>query len=52
VVWRAMQEHLITLHKEYTGLIDRCYPQSGIAVDFSINDILSVTTDIAASAGK
>ena len=47
-----MQEQLIALHKEYTSLIERCYPQSGIAIDFSIEDILAVTTDIAASAGK
>ena len=50
VVWRATQEQLIALHRHYTEIIERCYPQSGITLDFSIEDVLTLTNDIAAAA--
>ena len=50
VVWRAIQEQLVAFQRHWSSLIERCYPQSGIALDFSIEDILTLTNDIAASA--
>ena len=52
VVWRAIQEQLIAYHRHYSDIIERCYPQSGIALDFSIEDILTLTNDIAATASS
>jgi hypothetical protein len=31
--------------------MERCYPQSGMALDFSIEDILTVTNEVAAAGG-
>ncbi|KAJ9582030.1 hypothetical protein L9F63_003613 [Diploptera punctata] len=49
VVWRAMQEEFITQYKYIEELIQRCYPGSMIALDFSIKDILEFFSEIARS---
>lgn len=49
VVWRAMQEEFIQQYKCIEDLIQRCYPGSQIALDFTINDVLEYFSDIARS---
>lgn len=49
VVWRAMQEEFIQQYKCVEDLIQRCYPGSQIALDFTINDVLDYFSDIARS---
>lgn len=49
VVWRAMQEEFIIQYKYLEEYIQRCYPGSVMALDFSITDILSFFSEIAIS---
>jgi hypothetical protein len=49
VVWRAMQEEFIQQYKYIEELIQRCYPGSMIALDFSIQNILEFFSEIARS---
>ncbi|XP_014282653.1 exocyst complex component 1 [Halyomorpha halys] len=49
VVWRAMQEEFIQQYKYIEDLIQRCYPGAMIALEFSIEDILSFFSEIARS---
>ena len=49
VVWRAMQEEFIQQYKCIEDLIQRCYPGSQIALDFTINDVLAYFSEIARS---
>ncbi|KAI8066373.1 exocyst complex component Sec3-domain-containing protein [Gongronella butleri] len=41
VVWRGIQEELIRQHERMEKLIDRCYPDAGVHLEFSIKDLLS-----------
>jgi len=47
VVWHLMQDEFIKQYKHYDELIAECYPNSGIQLEFSINDVLSYFSDIA-----
>ncbi|XP_078682559.1 exocyst complex component 1-like isoform X1 [Branchiostoma floridae x Branchiostoma belcheri] len=49
VVWRSMQEEFISQYKHFEDLIRRCYPESGITLEFTIDDILKFFSDIAQS---
>ncbi|XP_048832225.1 exocyst complex component 1 isoform X2 [Brienomyrus brachyistius] len=49
VVWHSMQDEFICQYKHFQGLIDRCYPGSGITMDFTIQDILEYFSSIAQS---
>eukprot|EP00058_Branchiostoma_floridae_P002295 XP_002587783.1 hypothetical protein BRAFLDRAFT_92228 [Branchiostoma floridae] len=49
VVWRSMQEEFISQYKHFEDLIKRCYPESGITLEFTITDILQFFSDIAQS---
>ncbi|XP_034249053.1 exocyst complex component 1 isoform X2 [Thrips palmi] len=49
VVWRAMQEEFIQQYKSVEDLIQRCYPGSMIALEFTISDILEFFSEIARS---
>ncbi|XP_075752762.1 exocyst complex component 1-like isoform X3 [Pelodiscus sinensis] len=41
VVWRAMEQEFIRQYQEFEHLIQRCYPGSGITMDFTVEDLLS-----------
>lgn len=49
VVWRAMQEEFLSQLAQCEEYIARCYPGSMIALDFTIDEILSFFSDIARS---
>ncbi|XP_041114310.1 exocyst complex component 1-like isoform X7 [Polyodon spathula] len=49
VVWHSMQDEFIRQYKHFVGLIGRCYPGSGITMDFTIQDILEYFSSIAQS---
>ncbi|XP_062858180.1 exocyst complex component 1 isoform X2 [Trichomycterus rosablanca] len=49
VVWHSMQDEFIRQYKHFEGLINRCYPGSGITMDFTIQDILEYFSSIAQS---
>ncbi|KAI6181480.1 Sec3-PIP2-bind domain-containing protein [Aphelenchoides besseyi] len=47
VVWRDMQEEFLKQLKQYQTLIARCYPNSRINLEFSIEDVLGYFSEIA-----
>ncbi|XP_043546615.1 exocyst complex component 1 isoform X10 [Chiloscyllium plagiosum] len=49
VMWHSMQDEFIRQYKHFEGLIARCYPGSGITMEFTIQDILEYFSSIAQS---
>ncbi|KAK2160905.1 hypothetical protein LSH36_125g04005 [Paralvinella palmiformis] len=49
VVWHSMQDEFIKQYKHFDMMIKRCYPDSGITLEFGISDLLSYFSDIAQS---
>uniref|UniRef100_A0A8C9YIT2 Exocyst complex component 1 n=1 Tax=Sander lucioperca TaxID=283035 RepID=A0A8C9YIT2_SANLU len=49
VVWHSMQDEFIRQYKHFEDLIGRCYPGSGITMDFTIQDMLEYFSSIAQS---
>ncbi|PKU35624.1 exocyst complex component 1-like [Limosa lapponica baueri] len=49
VVWHAMEQEFIRQYQEFEDLIQRCYTGSGIAMDFSMEDLLSYFNSITLS---
>ncbi|NXU90281.1 EXOC1 protein, partial [Xiphorhynchus elegans] len=49
VVWHAMEQELIHQYQEFEDLIQRCYAGSGIAMDFTVEDLLSYFNSITLS---
>ncbi|KAL1022601.1 hypothetical protein UPYG_G00029750 [Umbra pygmaea] len=49
VVWHSMQDEFIRQYKHFEGLIGRCYPGSGITMEFTIRDMLEYFSSIAQS---
>ncbi|NXX81554.1 EXOC1 protein, partial [Urocolius indicus] len=49
VVWQAMEQELIQQYQEFEDLIQRCYAGSGIAMDFTMEDLLSYFNSITLS---
>ncbi|XP_069723925.1 exocyst complex component 1-like [Phaenicophaeus curvirostris] len=49
VVWHAMEQEFIHQYREFEGLIQRCYSGSGIAMDFTMEDLLSYFNSITLS---
>ncbi|XP_048400001.1 exocyst complex component 1-like isoform X1 [Stegostoma tigrinum] len=49
VVWYTMQGEFVRQYKEFQEMIARCYPGSGITMNFSIDDILQYFMDITKS---
>ncbi|NXM70506.1 EXOC1 protein, partial [Serilophus lunatus] len=41
VVWHSMEQEFIRQYREFEDLIRRCYAGSGIAMEFSLEDLLS-----------
>ena len=42
-----MQEEFIKQIKHYEDLINKCYPDSGISLSFSVTDVLQFFSEIA-----
>ncbi|XP_053398468.1 exocyst complex component 1-like isoform X2 [Mercenaria mercenaria] len=49
VVWVAMQNEFIKQYNTYVELINKCYPDSNITLEFSIDDVLQYFSNIAQS---
>ncbi|NXB56963.1 EXOC1 protein, partial [Struthidea cinerea] len=49
VVWQAMEQELIRQYQEFEELIQCCYVGSGIALDFTMKDLLSYFNSITVS---
>ncbi|NXM44696.1 EXOC1 protein, partial [Gymnorhina tibicen] len=49
VVWQAMEQEFIRQYQEFGELIQRCYAGSGIALDFTMEDLLSYFNSITVS---
>lgn len=47
VVWHEMQDLFINQYKYYDDLMCRCYPDSNISLDFTIDEVLQYFSDIA-----
>lgn len=45
VVWRGVQEELISKHHHFVDIINRCYPQSDVTLGFTLEDLISFTSD-------
>ncbi|XP_074407713.1 exocyst complex component 1-like [Zonotrichia albicollis] len=46
VVWQAMEQGFIRQYQEFEELIQRCYAGAGIALDFTMEDLLSYFNSI------
>ncbi|NWZ89474.1 EXOC1 protein, partial [Nesospiza acunhae] len=46
VVWQAVEQGFIQQYREFEELIQRCYAGAGIALDFSMEDLLSYFNSI------
>lgn len=49
VVWRSIQTEFITQCLRFSNLIQQCYPDSGIHLEFTITDLQNYFTEIACS---
>ncbi|XP_064884117.1 exocyst complex component 1 isoform X1 [Columba livia] len=49
VVWHAMEQEFIRQYQEFEDLIQRCYMGSGIAMEFTMEDLLSYFNSITLS---
>ncbi|NXA64223.1 EXOC1 protein, partial [Mohoua ochrocephala] len=49
VVWEAMEREFIRQYREFEELIQRCYAGSGIALDFTMEELLSYFNSITVS---
>ncbi|OWF38472.1 Exocyst complex component 1 [Mizuhopecten yessoensis] len=49
VTWLAMQDVFIRQCKSHEDIINKCYPDSGISLEFTVGDVLQYFSDIAQS---
>ncbi|RIB07820.1 exocyst complex component Sec3-domain-containing protein [Gigaspora rosea] len=49
VVWRSIEEEVIRCHERFTSIINKCYPDSNISLEFSIDDLLNYFSELARS---
>jgi len=47
VVWHSMQDEFIKQIKYFESMITKCYPDSGITFEFTIDSLLGYFSDIA-----
>jgi len=47
VVWTSVQKQFLHQYNLFVSMLKRCYADSNISLDFSINDILQMFSDIA-----
>ncbi|KAG0212407.1 hypothetical protein BGX28_006376 [Mortierella sp. GBA30] len=49
VAWRGIQEEFIRQHERFSRLIRECYPDAGVQMEFSMQELLGFFSDIAKS---
>lgn len=49
VIWRSMQEEFIMQYKVIQEMIHKCYPDANITLNFTVEDVLNVFSEIARS---
>ncbi|CAH8531509.1 unnamed protein product [Heterobilharzia americana] len=49
VVWRSIQTEFMTQCLRFSSLIQQCYPETGISLEFTITDLQNYFTEIARS---
>ena len=49
VVWHEMQGVFINQYKHYDDLMKKCYPDSQLSLEFTIDNVLQYFSDIAQS---
>ncbi|CAO3618885.1 unnamed protein product [Mucor fragilis] len=47
VVWRGIQEEFIRQHEKMEDLINKCYPDAGARLEFTIQDLLGMMSELA-----
>ncbi|KAI8606300.1 exocyst complex component Sec3-domain-containing protein [Dissophora ornata] len=47
VAWRGIQEEFIRQHERFSRLIRECYPDAGVQMEFSMQELLGFFSDIA-----
>jgi hypothetical protein len=47
VVWHSMQDEFLKQYRHFEELIAKCYPDSGITQEFTIDSLLEHFSDIA-----
>ena len=47
VVWSAMQREFLNQYKLFVDMIEKCYGASNIALEFTIEDVLGMFSEIA-----
>ncbi|KAI9481520.1 MAG: exocyst complex component Sec3-domain-containing protein [Benjaminiella poitrasii] len=47
VVWRGIQEEFIRQHERMEDLIRQCYPDAGVKLEFTIQDLLGMMSELA-----
>ncbi|KAI8811526.1 exocyst complex component Sec3-domain-containing protein [Cladochytrium replicatum] len=47
VVWRGIQEELARTVQRYEELIGKCYPESGVHIEFTIEELLGYFSELA-----
>ncbi|KAI8382970.1 exocyst complex component Sec3-domain-containing protein [Blakeslea trispora] len=47
VVWRGIQEEFIRQHEKMEMLIRQCYPDAGVQLEFTIQDLLAMMSELA-----
>ena len=49
VVWRVIEEEVIRNHERFTLIINRCYPNANVTLEFYMDDLLGYFSEIARS---
>jgi hypothetical protein len=49
VIWRSMQEEFISQYKAIQVMIEKCYPAANLQLEFTIDNVLNVFSEIARS---
>ncbi|KAG0264150.1 hypothetical protein DFQ27_001384 [Actinomortierella ambigua] len=47
IAWRGIEEEFIRQHNRFARLIQSCYPDAGVSLDFNMQDLLAFFSDIA-----
>jgi hemerythrin len=47
VVWRGIQEEFIRQHEKMEDLIRQCYPDANVRLEFTIQDLLAMMSQLA-----
>jgi hypothetical protein len=47
VVWRGIQEEVVSSLRMYEELIEKCYGKDGVRLEFSVDEVLASFSDLA-----